>query len=417
MSKTLLYIESAKSPVFAQRYERIKELGYRLVVARQDLGDNATTVARYVDDLVACSPYNLEDVDQVVETLVEYCQGHPVDGVVTRWDAGVAVMAGVSERLGFQTLPFDSAKALSTKYSMRQMFARLGLPSAKSTRVSSLNEALAAAESVGYPVVVKPTEGTASWGVIRADKPHDITNHYEQLARLAKTPFPLTDFLVEEYLPGNELSVETVVYQGEPVFTAITEKPTPMYGEGGFAEVDFLSPARYPTDVAAEIVEIVHRLIRGLRITNCVTHTELRLTPMGPRLLEVGARVGGYRIPRITQLTHGIDLEVVAYQLATGQPPELGSGWNGMNAAFRCLVPSKAGKLRAITGESAVRAVANVVGLDIAMPVGSRVAPFPYWVQDNVGFIISAADSPGACLAALGVAEAALQIDIASDDD
>jgi biotin carboxylase len=50
-------------------------------------------------------------------------------------------------------------------------------------------------------------------------------------------------------------------------------------------------------------------------------HTELRLTPAGPRIIESQARLGGDRIPRLVELATGIDIERAVFAALAGRAP------------------------------------------------------------------------------------------------
>ena len=56
-----------------------------------------------------------------------------------------------------------------------------------------------------------------------------------------------------------------------------------------------------------------------------MTHAELKLTPAGPKIIEVNARLGGDLIPYLGLRASGMDPGLAAAAVACGQPPELTS--------------------------------------------------------------------------------------------
>lgn len=206
--------------------------------------------------------------------------------------------------------------------------------------VRSLQEAHAAAERIGYPVVLKPAAHAASLGVIRADTPDQLPTAYEVAHRAVGSGVESTSVLVEEYLDGPEVSVECVTYRGETTVVAVTRKTVsaPPFFEELALSVDAADPLLDTVAPAARAA------IDALGITNGVSHVEMRLVGGRPRLIEVNGGIAGDMIGHLVHLATGIDLPKAAADIACGRAPDL-TPTRRRAAGIRMLYPADSGTL------------------------------------------------------------------------
>ncbi|WP_338675881.1 ATP-grasp domain-containing protein [Streptomyces sp. SCSIO 30461] len=245
----------------------------------------------------------------------------PIVGVLTWDEFHLMAAARLAHSLG--GLPGNTLAAVAAardKATSRQRFAAAGVPSAASTWVHSLDAAASAAERVGYPVVIKPAAYTGSIGVIRVDTIADLPAAWAIASAGAVHQGPDGDgVLVEEYLHGDEISVESVTHRGVTSAVAVTRKAVgfaPYFLETGHS-VSVGDPLLY------EVAPVAAAALEALGITHGVSHTELRLTPQGPKVIEVNARHGGDLIGELVRLATGISLPLAAAALACGEIPNL----------------------------------------------------------------------------------------------
>ncbi|WP_328689709.1 ATP-grasp domain-containing protein [Streptomyces phaeochromogenes] len=245
----------------------------------------------------------------------------PIAGVLTWDEFHLMAAARLAHSLGGR--PGNTLAAVAAardKATSRQRFAAAGVPSAASTWVHSLAAAASAAERVGYPVVLKPAACTGGIGVIRVDTITDLPAAWAIASAGAAHQGPDGDgVLVEEYLHGDEISVETVTHRGVTSAVAVTRKAVgfaPYFLETGHS-VSAGDPLLH------EVAPVASAALEALGITHGVSHTDLRLTPEGPRVIEVNARHGGDLIGELVRLATGISLPLAAAALACGEIPNL----------------------------------------------------------------------------------------------
>lgn len=140
-------------------------------------------------------------------------------------------------------------------------------------------------------------------------------------------------------------------------------------GEPAFIETGHMFPAALPAADAAAAQETAVRAIEALGLDGVVAHTEIKLTPDGPRLVEVNPRPAGNRITELIRHVTGIDTAAAAVDVALGQRPDLRERETGLrSAAIGFLVPRTVGVLEAVDGADLVRAAPGVLELQLAAP-------------------------------------------------
>lgn len=332
-----------------------------------------------------------------------------VDGVITFDEAYVELAAGIGEGLGVPSLGREAARLCRDKFAMRRQFSRAGIPSAMCAIVRTADEAMRAAASIGYPVVLKPRNLGGSVGVVRADTEDEVSGFFQVVASATIPRFSvLPGVLVEEYIEGPEVSVESVAAGGVVTVCGITEKQlgfAPFFEEVGH----LARPVRPADPLDRQLTEMVRAVHGALGITVGVTHCEIRLAADGLRVIEIGARLAGDHIPEVTRLASGIDLIAAACAVATGQQPDLRPTTERV-AGIRMVYPSQSGLITRL-------AAGDTDGLLAEMgwyaAVGQRVMLPPAGFLSRLAYLIAAGESREEVTRRLDAAEAALDIEIA----
>ncbi|MEW1699069.1 acetyl-CoA carboxylase biotin carboxylase subunit family protein [Streptomyces sp. NPDC093249] len=276
-----------------------------------------TWEAGHVVDHEVADPYQAGQLHAAGEAITAR---RTIAGVFT-WDENLLVhTAQLAEHLGLRTNSTAVTENCRDKHATRQLLAAHQVPSARSGRVGSLLEATILAESIGYPVVLKPAGQAGSIGVIRVDNSEDLARGFDfTAAGAAMAGGQNTGILVEEYLDGPEISVECVTQNGHTHAVAVTRKKLgfePYFEETGHT-VDACDP------LLDEVAPIAAAAIRALGIDHGIQHVEMRLTASGPRIIEVNGRIGGDLIGHLVRLATGLDLPRIAADLACGTAPRL----------------------------------------------------------------------------------------------
>ena len=315
------------------------------------LGSEPSWQRRYLHD---CRVAPLDNADAVAAAVSELTGGDPAQGLLTWDETALEVTAAAAQQLGMRHMSPTAASHCRDKYTTRSLLAEAGVPSARYRLVHSTEEALEASTEFGYPVVVKPRALAGSVGVTFAESATTIREALA-LARQARFATLPTGggVLVEEYLDGPEISVDSVVFDSAVTCVQVTHKRL------GFApyfeEIGHLVTQWSDASWASSAVALVTQAHQAVGVEWGVTHTELRLTSSGPRMIELNGRLGGDFIPLIGALSTGIDLVLAAADLALGVPPDL-TPHRAETAEVRFLYPRHDGVLQSLDIQAAAYA-------------------------------------------------------------
>jgi len=273
--------------------------------------------APYVADFEIADPYDEQSLLAASRALAER---HALAGVMTWAEWMLVPTARLAGHLGPPSNAPGVMLACRNKATSRTVFARAGVPSAVSMKAASLLEAgLATDAAGGFPVVIKPAAYAASVGVIHVDRGEDLPGAFECACAGAARSRESPEVLVEEYLDGDEVSVETVTFAGTSISVAVTR--TSLGSLPHFEETGHAVAAGDP--LLAEAGPVAVAAVRALGVEYGVCHTELRLTTCGPRVVEVNARLAGDMIGRLVELATGVRLARAAADIACRRAPDL----------------------------------------------------------------------------------------------
>ncbi len=167
-------------------------------------------------------------------------------------------------------------------------------------------------DGVSFPAVVKPVGRHSSSGVAAVEDPAALNRQLETYPEYET-------ILVETKVIGQEFSVESLVQDGEVVFSSATRKDTNDSHTCNFVELGHTIP-NDRTDVTATLLAANAEALHGLDFRDGIAHAEWRIGADGrPYLMEVAARPAGDGISALYHLTHGRPLEPEVVKIALGE--------------------------------------------------------------------------------------------------
>ncbi|WP_328915063.1 MULTISPECIES: ATP-grasp domain-containing protein [unclassified Streptomyces] len=360
--------------------------------------------------LVGSSLVATTDVELVSRAAAEVAAREPVHGVLSWDEARVHQTAIVAGELGLPTSPAEAVWRCRDKHQSRTALAEAGLPQPAFALVGTAEEATAAAARIGYPVIVKPRAAAASYGVSLVASPEDMARYFTFADDATVPHMPDYDraVLVEEYLTGPEISVDSVVHGGRvrPLFVGHKRVGFPPY----FEETGHVVSHRDPLLSDPDFLTLMQRTHTALGFTDGWTHAELKLTPEGPRLIEVNARLGGDLIPHLGQLASGVDPGLIAAAVACGREPEITADRDLVAAVRFCYVDHDDTLIERAEFDTAALPPEIRAAVVLARP-GDVVSPPPRGlVSGRVAYLTAAAPTAAECEAALDTAVRALRV-------
>lgn len=290
-------------PPEMQQYTRgLAEVGARV----WGIGDSADLggVERYLSGYLHV-PRILDEGD-VIERATAWLRGKPIDRVLANWEVLISLAARMRERWGVPGMSVDTALGFRDKDVMKQRVAAAGLRVPRAERVSTVAGAWAAAERIGYPLILKPIAGAGSANTYRVGS-------REEMAAVLKRVGHVPELSCEEYIDGEELTYDTVCIGGRPAFENVNHY-MPRCLESRSQE--WISPASITVrDLTQPHIqpglELGRAALVALGMDDGFTHMEWFFTPSGEAVFgEVACRPGGACLVDQMNYTCDIDLFV-----------------------------------------------------------------------------------------------------------
>ncbi|MBJ6620472.1 ATP-grasp domain-containing protein [Streptomyces sp. DHE17-7] len=318
-------------------------------------------------------------------------------------EPGLEIAGRVNDLFGLGGTGYETARLLRDKLAMRRHLAAVAPRFAIGAEPLTGRDSLAAfGRAHGYPFVVKPVDLTAGFGIFKVSGPEDVDAVWERVGAVrdagvdrGTTLYEVHDYLIEEYIPGPEFSVETFSFAGRHVVVAITEK---LVDETHFAELGHALPARLDPDDERAVEEAVAAFLDAMGVQDGPGHTEIRLSPRGPLVIEGHNRNGGGHIQTLVKAAYGIDLTRYAIAWPFGLVDPLDGRPEARAAGCARGVTGRPGTVAEVTGVAELRAHPDVLVVDIAARKGSVVrAARDNW--DRLGMVaVTAEDTAKAVL-------------------
>lgn len=279
-----------------------------------------TWQSRYIEGFTQVDPSDARALTAAAHLVAQRVKP---SGVLCYQEQYVQSAARVVERLALPGFSAEAIRNCRDKRRTRDALAAAGVGQPASVAVSSLEEARAVAAGIGYPVVLKPRGLAGSMGVILVASEDELASGFDT----AHTPWypgvPTYEdgVLVETYLDGPEISIDGAVVDGRyvPLFVARKQLSEHPY----FQETGHVVDGADSLQRDGELMEMLRAAHVALGLRRGMTHSEVRLTSRGPRIVEINARLGGDLIPYVGMLATGIDPARVAVDVAVGREPEV----------------------------------------------------------------------------------------------
>lgn len=225
----------------------------------------------------------------------------------------------VAEKLGLPCNSTEHTEIQTNKYAMRTALSAAGIPCPKFIIADELTDFGKELCGFSFPVIVKPTDRSGSRSIMKLDSLQGICDAVKSACEASFEH----KAIIEEYLYGNEYSMETISYKGNHTFLATTKKYTT--GAPNFIETGHIQPSDLSEDIIEKAKALIFRALDALRIENSAGHSEFRVDQNGNiNIIEIGARMGGDCIGSdLVFLSTGNDFMKMVIDIACGNSPEI----------------------------------------------------------------------------------------------
>ncbi|MEV6580900.1 ATP-grasp domain-containing protein [Streptomyces sp. NPDC051582] len=296
---------------------------------------------------------DLTDTPRALEDMDAFCRQHAIAGVAPCFELFTPLAALLAERTGLPGNDPRLARAARNKILMGEAFAAAGIPAPRWALAHDGAQAHRAAREhgLGWPLVVKPAEQGGSWGVSVVDGPDRLAGAVDAARQYAYArPHGLeldTRALLQEYVPGEEYSCDTVVADGVAYPLPVVAKDTT---EGRYRiETGHTCPSGLTAAMVAKVQHTAARAALAVGVRNGIAHTEVKIPPgsQTPYVIETGARLPGDNLCEIVEAATGVNEAVAQLQAVLGLVPDTVPSRTDA-ASIRFLLPERGGVLRAV---------------------------------------------------------------------
>ena len=358
---------------------KAKEMGLQVITV--DMDENAIG---FKEEGIICEVISTIDSEKILEA----AKKHNIDGIMTlASDMPMRSVAIVAKEMGLVGITEQTALNATNKAEMRQCLKESGVPIPQFFRVSSqeeYEEAIDYFKTSKLKCIVKPADNSGSRGVDLLSDLSDeelISRAYEYSKSYSRGG----DIVVEEYMEGPEVSVETLSVDGECHIIQITDKLTT--GAPYFVEMGHSEPSAQPEDIKVRISEVASAAVKAIGIENGPSHTEIKVTKDGPKIVELGARLGGDNITtHLVPLSTGVDMVECCIKIALGEKPDLERKCE-LGSAIRYFKTEK-GIITNIIGIEDAKKLYGVMQVSIVHGIGEKVSEIKNSI-DRIGFVIA----------------------------
>ncbi len=242
--------------------------------------------------------------DDVMDRVSAWLRGRSIDRVLANWEPLVILAARLRERWGMPGMSVDAVRGFRDKQLMKERVAAAGLRVPKSCRALTEKDVRAAAEELGYPLIVKPIAGAGSADTYKAESAAELDVIIGKMRGVGEAS-------CEEYIDGEEFTFDTVCIDGKPAYenvAAYLPKPLEM------RSLEWVSPVIITVrDLQQQKLQdgitLGRNVLGALGMGTGFTHMEWFLTPKGEAVFgEIGCRPGGAHIVDQMNYTSDIDL-------------------------------------------------------------------------------------------------------------
>ncbi|MEV5942807.1 ATP-grasp domain-containing protein [Streptomyces sp. NPDC051994] len=324
-------------------------------------------------------------------------KGGQVDAVATFHEGALHVAARIGAELGLPGNSQEAVRAMRDKFVTGQQLEAAGVPTPATRVATTLEQAVATAEELGFPLVLKPQASGASQGVTKVSDEVELKVAFENIvgiydlnsfdedgysvpnvARVYAYP-EAQGVLIQEYVQGQEFAVDFVYGGGEYRPLAIHDKPYP-FAEPYFIEGAYATPSLLPEDQQSALIRTSVDALKALGATVGGAHVELRLTTSGPKIIEVNGRLGGTTafVQESIRESTGVWGPREYLRAVLGEPVDFTVKPHPTPAGFTPVLADRTGELAGFEGVAEAEALPGVVALRwMARPGDHVVIKYP----------------------------------------
>ena len=400
-SKALLLVGTSGSrPFILSEAKRVAdELGMKLYLLDKPSAREASKDTIPDEHFIPAAIDNHEAKTSaaIVDQVAAFAKEHGIDAVVSFLNPYALLAGEIVDRIGAKGLSGKAIDIAHTKSLAREAMASVPEIATPHRVIKTAEEARAFfREQGGSKIVMKPIKGGGSQGVIT-----DIATEEEAVASFTRLDAELLEFMkrpdagffnldqhpgimVERQLAGPEVDVELIFQNGEVKFSHVSDN-APM-DRPNAVEKNSTYHSVLPADIQKQLVDGAAKAARVMGLQSGNLHVEMMMTPDGPRVLEVNARMGGAFVWEFIKDQTGVSLVEQGIRAVLGLSVDAGVTPDTTLEA-RFLIPAVSGHIESIEGLDAIEAMPGFIRTKMLHKAGEPVKAAPDDAFDYIGYV------------------------------
>ncbi len=308
-------------------------------------------------------------------------------GVITVGTDFSRTAAAVAARLNLPGIDFQTADKATDKIKMRKVFNKNSLPQPAFYPVLNAQDLATAARQLDFPLVIKPADSMGARGVQKCSSAAELETAYKSAAAFSRS----NRVIVEEYIAGNELSIDALVWKGKIYICGVADRiiEYPPY----FVETGHIMPSRLDHNLLKDAENLFKRGITALGIKDGAAKGDIRIDKYNNTYIgEIAARLsGGFMSGFTYPYATGVNLTANALAIAAGQPPpDLKE--KKAHCAIEKAIIAEPGYISSISGIEQAQKLPGVKNIFLKYKPGTAVTTPKNNVEKGGNVIVAAAD-------------------------
>lgn len=281
------------------------------------------------------------------ERILEIAKLEKISGIMTlASDLPMKTVAIVAEELNLPGPSVKTSEIVTNKYLMRDCFKKNKLQSIDYAIIAEFDELLEFVKRSNKKLIMKPISNSGSRGINYIDgteSSEQLREKFEYCCSFSNS----NQIVVEEYLYGNEISVETITIKGKTSIIQITDKITTK--QPYFVEMGHSQPAKLTKNSYEKIKKLTKDVIKAVELENGPAHIEMMINSKEVNIVEIGARLGGdFITTALVPFSTGIDMVNLVLKIAVDEKIEIKKSTS--QASSIKFFNFKPGKIKSISG-------------------------------------------------------------------
>ena len=355
-----------------------------------EITELALTLAR---EIIEIRPF---DYPTFEHSALEVHRENPFDAILCLIDIRLVEASRLAEKLGLRFLNLTTTRLLRDKFSVREVLAKRGVRQPRFALAKTVDELRQAVTEIGYPALVKPSDGYGSQNVsvLFSEK-----NLNALAASFLQTTLNPTDygfgvcannrFSIEQYISGSMIGCDVFSDNRARTFLGINHKL--MFAPPSFAMRGSCFPSNCFNDSA--IRDYAFEILDAVNFDFGAAHIEMIVADDGPYLVEVNPRLVSAQIPYQMgyALERSVYVDLINLHLGSPLPdlPDITPRWFSV---IRWITARRPGILERVRlpqhADPRVRRVA------LFKEQGDAVRP-PMSNGDRIGYVIAVGKTRG----------------------